>query len=161
VENLEKSLKNRLKKAKRIAVLGVGSELRGDDVAGILVAQEFNKPSKRFRSFIGSTAPENFTGEIKKFNPTHLVIVDSADMAKSKAGTIKLIDSKDISNFSFCTHRLPLNIMADYLIKCIDCEIIIVGIQPKTLDFGLPCSREIKKSVKAVSRAIKTAINDD
>jgi hydrogenase 3 maturation protease len=161
MQDLEILLKDRLKSAKRIAILGVGSELRGDDIAGILVAQEFNKPSKRFRSFIGGTAPENFTGEIKKFNPTHLVIVDSADMAKSKAGAIRLIDLKDISNFSFCTHRLPLKIMADYLIKCIDCEIIIVGIQPKTLDFGLSCSSEIKKSVKAVSRAIKKAINGD
>jgi hydrogenase 3 maturation protease len=161
VRNLEKSLKNSLKDAGRIAVLGVGSELRGDDIAGILVAQELDKPSKRLKSFIGSTAPENFTGEIKRFNPTHLVIVDPADMAGSKAGAIKLIDSKEISNFSFCTHRLPLKIMADYLIKCIDCEIIFIGIQPKTLDFGKPYSAEIKRSVKRVASAIKNIIDGD
>ncbi len=159
MENLEKSLKSRLKDAERVAVLGVGSELRGDDIAGILVAQEFNKPSKRFKSFIGGTAPENFTGEIKRFKPTHLVVVDSASMAKSRAGTIRLIDPEKVANFSFCTHRLPLKIMTDYLIKFIDCEIIIIGIQPKTLGFGLPCSPEIKKSVKRVSSAIRKILN--
>jgi hydrogenase 3 maturation protease len=161
VRNLEKSLKSRLKDAERIAVLGVGSELRGDDIAGILVAQGFLKPSKKLKAFIGNTAPENFTGEIKRFNPTHLIIVDSADMVKTKAGTIKLIDSKDISNFSFCTHRLPLKIMADYLIKCINCEIIFLGIQPKTLDFGVSCSGDVKKAVKRVSGAIKKAAYGD
>lgn len=162
MQNLEKSLKNRLNAAERIAVLGIGSELRGDDIAGILVAEELKKYSEgleRLRVFNGGTAPENFTGEIKRFNPTHLIVIDSADMARTRPGTIRLIDPKEISNYSFCTHRLPIKIMTDYLIKFIDCEIIILGIQPKALDFGLPCSQEIKKSVKRVSSAIKKIID--
>ena len=161
MQNLEKSLKKRFKDAERIAVLGVGSELRGDDIAGILVAQEFNKPSKKIKSFVGGTAPENFTGEIKKFNPTHIVIVDSADMAKSKAGTVKLIDQEDISNFSFCTHRLPINIMTDYLIKFIDCEIIIIGIQPKTLKFNSKVSQVVEKSANFCVDTIKEILKEE
>ena len=164
MRNLERALSNKLKDAKRVAVLGIGSELRGDDIAGILVAEELDKyfkALKRVKVFIGGTAPENFTGEIKRYNPTHLVVIDSASMAECKAGTIRLIDPDKIENYSFCTHRLPVKMMTDYLIKSVNCEIIIIGIQPKTLDFGLPCSPEIEESVKRVSSAIKKVINGD
>ena len=87
MQSLTTELKNRLKAAKRIAVLGVGSELRGDDVAGMLVAGAVQKKSKKIRVFLGATAPENLTGEIIKFKPTHLIIVDTADI-KEKPGTI-------------------------------------------------------------------------
>ncbi|MDP2921296.1 MAG: hydrogenase maturation peptidase HycI [Candidatus Omnitrophota bacterium] len=162
MKNLEIVLKDRLKSAERVAVLGIGSELRGDDIAGILVTEELGKSSKnakRLKVINGGTAPENFTGEIKNFNPTHLVVIDSASMAKSKPGTIRLIDPGEVGNFSFCTHRLPINIMTDYLIKFIDCEIIIIGIQPKTIDFGAKCSPEIKKSVKRISNAITKVLH--
>ena len=162
MKDLEIALKDRLKSAERIVVLGIGSELRGDDIAGILVTEELGKcpkDAKKLKIINGGTAPENFTGEIKNFNPTHLVVIDSANMAKSKPGTIRLIDPEKIGNFSFCTHRLPVNIMTDYLIKFIDCEIIILGIQPKTIDFGAKCSPEIKKSVKRVSSAITKVLH--
>ena len=41
--NLKVLLKDKLNKARRIALLGVGSEFRGDDVAGILVAKSLAK----------------------------------------------------------------------------------------------------------------------
>ena len=162
MKDLEIVLKDRLKSAKKVIVLGIGSELRGDDIAGILVTEELckcSKSAKNLKVINGSTAPENFTGEIKNFNPTHLVVIDSASMAKSKPGTIRLIDPGEIGNFSFCTHKLPINIMTDYLIKSIGCEIIIIGIQPKTIDFGAKCSPEIKKSVKRVSSAIAKVLH--
>ena len=33
-------LKNKLKDAQRVAVLGIGSQLRADDAAGLLIAKE-------------------------------------------------------------------------------------------------------------------------
>ncbi|MDD2752350.1 MAG: hydrogenase maturation protease, partial [Candidatus Omnitrophica bacterium] len=103
--NLEKHLKTRLSKAKRIAVLGVGSELKGDDAAGMLVARQI-KENKNLKVFLGSTAPENITGEIKKFAPHHLLIIDTA-MMQEKSGTIKIFPGKAIGGVSFSTHRLP------------------------------------------------------
>ena len=40
MKDLEIALEDRLKSAERIVVLGIGSELRGDDIAGILVAED-------------------------------------------------------------------------------------------------------------------------
>jgi len=157
---LKTVLKNRLRNAKKVAILGVGSELRGDDAAGIFVARQIDKgrlnmkKQGKLKVFAGATAPENLTGEVKRFNPTHLIIVDSADM-NEKPGVVKLINPDTISGFSSCTHSLPIKILSDYLVKSIGCKITIIAIQPKTLDFGSCLSNKVERSAADISQIIK------
>ena len=152
--DLKKALTSSLKGADKIAVLGVGSELRGDDIAGMVAAEMIQKAShKKLKVFLGATAPENLTGEIKKYSPSHLLIIDAADTA-SKPGTISLIDPKIVGGISFSTHMMPLNIMVDYMLKSIRCKAIIIGIQPKVLKFGSEPSVEAISSAKEVAKTI-------
>jgi hydrogenase 3 maturation protease len=156
---LQKSLKNKLKGAKKVALLGVGSELRGDDGCGLWVAEHLEKGVGRktkqckLKAFIGATAPENLTGEIKKYQPSHLIIVDAADFGK-KPGTAQLIQVEKADSFSFCTHNLPIKILTDYLTKSINCEILIIGIQPKTLDFDSAPSKPVAQAAKQIAAMI-------
>jgi hydrogenase 3 maturation protease len=160
VERLKQALRNSLSGVKKVAVLGVGSELRGDDAAGIRIAAEIakirknNKAGCNLEVFIGATAPENLTGEIKRFNPEHLVIIDSADFGE-KSGAVKLINPDAIKGFSSCTHTLPLGILTDYLSKSIGCKITIIGIQPKNLKFGAAISNEAGESIRFVCDTFK------
>jgi Ni,Fe-hydrogenase maturation factor len=39
-----------------------------------------------------------------------------------------------------------------------ECRVIIIGIQPKTLDFGKAVSKEVKAAVKDVSKTIMDVI---
>jgi len=159
--NLKTILKKKLKDAKKIAVLGIGSELRGDDVAGLLVAEELKKNKNlKLKVFFGSTAPENLTGEIIKYKPTHIVIVDSTDMGQ-KAGSIMLISPEEVGGISFSSHMLPVKMMVDYLLESLKCEIIIIGIQPKILMFGETISKEVKKSTKQISDAIRQILQEE
>ncbi len=163
MQNLKKQLKNRLGDAKKVAALGVGSELISDDAAGMLVVRQLKdlfrpKKNKNFRVFLGHSAPENLTGEIKKFCPTHLLIIDAADFG-AKAGSIHFIDPEDIGGISFSTHRLPTKILVDYLKKELNCKISVIGIQPKALLFCAPVSEEIKEAAEKLSLAIKEAFN--
>lgn len=155
------NLRSQFKNAKRVAVLGVGSELRGDDAAGLLVAGHIQKNFKsnhpKLKVFFGSTAPENLTGEIKKFKPTHLVIIDSADTG-AKAGSIFLFKPKDLRGISFCTHQLPLQILTDYLKKSLGCKLIIVGVQPKKLTFNKPISASVEKAAKEAAQLILVSL---
>jgi hydrogenase 3 maturation protease len=165
VITLKKNLKEKLKSARKIAILGVGSELRSDDAAGILVAKELEgvreriKDGLEFKVFIGGTAPENITGEIKRFKPTHLIIVDSAEAGKDP-GTIMLIDPGQIGGVSFSTHTLPPKIMVDYLKDSLKCEVMLLGIQPKTIKFGEVVSPAIAGAVKEVVEIIKDTIRN-
>ena len=160
---LKRILKDKLKGAKRIAILGIGSQLRGDDVAGMLVAKElevyagFINKHTPFKVFFGASAPENVTGQIKKFNPSHILIIDSAEMGEA-AGRVSLISLESEVCSSFSTHRLPSRILVDYLTHSIGCEVIMLGIQPKSINFGETLSPEVEKGVKEFVVLVKDAI---
>jgi len=155
MQNLLKTLRKKLEIAKKVLVLGIGSELLGDDCAGLLVAgrlkEIFKKKllGRKFKALSAGTVPENFTGLIKKFKPTHLVIVDAADLGK-KAGSIAVLKPEDTTGVTFSTHRLPTKILTDYLVKSLACEITIIGIQPKSLIFSAAPSKEIKRAVEVL-----------
>jgi hydrogenase 3 maturation protease len=157
--NLKKTLKIKLEGAGQVLVLAVGSELRGDDAAGILVGKNLQKSCSgpRLEILFGGSAPENLTGEIKKLRPSHLIIVDSAEMGL-KPGSVKLIAPDEVGGYSFSTHVLPLKIMVDYLLKHFACEIIIIGIQPKNLDFGASVSPEVEAAARKVSKFLDTSL---
>ncbi len=164
MQTLETILKPKLENARRVVVLGIGSELRGDDVAGVLAAQHIEKIITRKNTppavlvLIGDTAPENLTGEIKKCQPTHLIIIDSAEFG-AKPGTIKLLNLDEIGGTSFCTHSLPLKVLTNYLLQSFKFEPITIGIQPKTLAFGAKPSKEIVEAAKRISATIAKLLN--
>lgn len=162
--NLKTILKNNLINAERIAVLGIGSELKADDIAGMEIAKYIDTVCSKndskccdFKIFYGGTAPENFTGEIKKYKPSHLIIIDAADTG-NEPGTIVFIKPEELAGISFSTHMLPIKIMIDYMLQSFECKVIVLGIQPKNLEFGDKCSKEVKTSIKQVGKAVSSII---
>lgn len=136
-----------------MVVLGVGSELRGDDAIGLKVVeklQEVNNP--RLVALAGGTVPENLTGEIKRLKPSHLIIVDAADL-KEAPGTIKLINPEEIGGYSFSTHALPLKVLIDFIREDWPCKVTIIVVQPKSLSFNAPFSAEATRAVSEIITA--------
>ena len=147
-------LKNKLKDANRVLVLGVGSDLRGDDAAGVIIAEEIEKKKiPNITTLLGGTAPENLTGEIKRLKPSHLIIIDAADLNEAP-GTIKLIRMDQIGGLSFSTHALPMKMMVDFILQDITCEVYFIAIQPKSLAFGAVVSSEVKEAIKTVVESL-------
>jgi hydrogenase 3 maturation protease len=165
MHGLKKTLKSKLFSAQKVAVLGIGSELCGDDAAGPLVSRYLTKKNTsrknvlKFQVFPGGTAPENLTGEIKKFHPTHVIMVDAADMGQ-KPGKVVLIDSGRVSGVSFSTHRLPTTLIAEYLCRSISCQVILLGIQPKSLRFGKLPSTEVRRATQQLARLLLEVFED-
>ncbi len=159
MQNLEAKLKKKLLNAQKVAVLGIGSELRGDDVAGILTAQQIEKAISKntaqvqARVFLGETAPENLTGQIKEFQPTHLFVIDAAEFNK-EPGHIEIMEQETIGGATFCTHSLPLNVIISYLLESFKFEAIIIGIQPKTLTFNAEPTKEVVSAAKLLAGTI-------
>jgi len=146
-----KAIRNNLKDAGLIAVIGVGSTLAGDDAAGMMAAEALEKkipkisPFRKIKIIKTETVPESFTGEIINLKPSHVVILDAADFGK-KPGEVTLLDEKTIKGVTFSTHRLPPSIMIQYLKKHIDCSVMVVGFQPGCVAFGTKPSATIKKA---------------
>lgn len=137
----------------------MGSDLRADDIAGVLVASRLKellrgkRPRPQLKVLVGGTAPENLTGEIKRYRPTHMVIVDAAD-AGARPGKVMVLEPDDTSGTSFCTHSLPTKVFTDYLSEYFPCKFTLIGIQPKSLDMEAKPCNAVLKSVESVASAI-------
>jgi hydrogenase 3 maturation protease len=152
-------LEDSLEGASRIAILGVGSDLRADDAAGLLVAAKVESACGDNPALLvvqGATAPENFTGPIIAFRPSHLVIVDCAELG-SPPGSVRLFPSESIGGVSSNTHSLPLKIVIDYISLSHPCRSVVVGIQPKSLAFDGQPSDEVLRAVDRVAEALVAA----
>lgn len=107
-------------------LFGVGNSLRGDDGAGCYVADHFHADGWIVVNC--ATAPENFTGIVRKHHPDLLVIVDAAAMGLAP-GAVRRIAPESIEDVGLGTHMLPLSHLIGYLAK--DARaIVLIGIQP-------------------------------
>lgn len=164
-QNLKSELKKKLSGVNRLAVLGIGSRLRQDDIAGILVAQYLEDAFQKSKSeiplkiFLGESAPENLTGKIRDFKPSHIIIIDSAKM-QDKAGKTAFIAADDIGCSSFSTHRMPLKMLVDYLSQTLKCMIIIIGIQPKSFNLKEKTSMQVRNAARLLADDIKEVLLD-
>jgi len=135
-------------------VIGVGSEVRGDDAAGLLIANRVKSLElPGVLALYGGTAPENLTGEIRRISPSHVIIVDAADMGLPP-GTIQLLDPRNITGISFATHTLPLSVLAGYLESETDCSVIVMGIQPGSVEFDAAVTPETSEAVEEAVNAL-------
>jgi hydrogenase 3 maturation protease len=158
-----------LDSAERLFVLGIGNTERGDDAAGSLfirlLGEELARRKPRspasasvpraawpalgksapreFQTLDGGAAPENVTGLIRKFRPTHVLIIDAA-VGSHRPGTIFVMDKNNIREDDISTHRPPLSHLVRYLEEDIGCRVILIGIEPKATGPGKPVSREVK-----------------
>lgn len=162
MKNLYEILAERLSHAKRIAILGVGSSLNADDGAGVKISEGLKEYFLDYRLsmtsiFTGENAPENYTGEIKKFKPDHLLVLDAIDSERNP-GDIVTIKPDEISGVSFSTHMLPIKIMLDYLVKETGCDITIIGIQPKNLVFAGEMTYEVIEAADYIMSVLRKII---
>lgn len=162
---LMETLKTRFEGCGRIALLGIGSELRGDDAAGVLVVRELRKLVSSapvctigVAGFEGGNAPENVTGGIKTYQPSHILIVDAAEIGEN-VGFCREIALGEISDTLFSTHTLPLKVLVDYLEQTTGAGTTVLGIQPGCLDFGREPTREIRNGVLRLSRCLYDLIS--
>ena len=146
----------------------MGSELRGDDIAGVWVGEELRNHLIRLGAtsiqvFMGGTAPENLTGEIGRFlhgadvRASHIALVDAAEM-ELKPGRIALLTPEKIGGISFSTHRLPLSILVRYFEEMLHCGVTVVGIQPANTAFGAQPAPAVRKAVDEVVAAFVSVV---
>jgi hydrogenase 3 maturation protease len=147
----------------RTVVIGVGNELKADDGIGIRVAKQLQKdglPGKDIM-VIPADVPENWIQPIAKFRPELLILVDTADF-KGKAGEIRAIKDQEISKVFTNTHSVPLILFLEAIRKQVPkTKTVFIGIQPKTMDFGKPMSREVRLAGNKAMDAIKKIVKEE
>lgn len=137
--SFESQLKNFLNDFEKLIVLGVGNELKCDDGVGPYIIKRLQEriveDKDSFLFIDAQTVPENFTGKIKKENPSHLIIVDACLMG-AQPGEMKIVDKDDFANIGISTHSMSLSFFVKYLEQNSEFGIIFVGIEPESMDYA-------------------------
>jgi hydrogenase 3 maturation protease len=146
--------------APRVAIVGIGNELRCDDAAGSLVARglhDLQLPDDGSRLPVYHTlvidagqAPENITGGLRLFKPNLLLFIDAAEMGKAP-GAIRWIAMDEIDGMSASTHRMPISMLASYLSLDLGCDILLLGIQPSSVEMGEGLSTPVRLAVDLIT----------
>jgi hydrogenase 3 maturation protease len=144
-------LARELGRPEKLVVLGVGNVAKGDDAAGVRAAEALSRLVSpqicpRLKVFVGHESPENFTGAVRDFGPSHVLIIDAA-AGGFPPGTVFLIDPAGIADDDVSTHRTPLSMLAGYLEKAVGCRVVILGIEPGTFVLGAPLKASVQKAV--------------
>jgi hydrogenase 3 maturation protease len=144
----------------RVAFMGIGHELCGDDAAGVRVAAAL-KPilayDHRFLVLEAGPAPENFTSPLRRFQPDLVVLIDSALMDETP-GKVRWLDWQETEGMSASTHTLPLHILASYLTAELGCTIGLIGIQPGQTFADAPLTRPVQAAADEVVAALPDCI---
>ncbi len=131
-------------------LMGVGNELRGDDAVGLYIAEKFKKDG--WYVITAGQVPEDFTSEIKKLRPELLVIVDAALMGL-EPGEFRIVPPEKIPKVAFSTHGMPLSFLINYLEDYVG-KIILIGIEPRQMDFGKEMTPEVREGAKNLLKII-------
>lgn len=144
-----------LKGAGRVAIIGVGSELRGDDVAGLEVVRRLRRKLKSPKVLLveGGVAPENFTAEIRRFKPSHVFIVDATDFG-AEPGEVILAEPEAVVGQSISTHTMPLSILASYLREQTGAKVLLMGVQPASAMMGATMSEQVMRAIDELTATL-------
>jgi len=133
----------------RVAILGVGNELNGDDAAGVLAARRLEERLSGDSNILileGGAAPENFSGPLRRFSPDWLIFLDIAQM-EVEPGYIDWLEMSEIEGVTATTHGLPVSMLANFLIAETKCQVGALLIQPASLIFDGALSTEVHAAV--------------
>ena len=151
VKNFKKKISDWILNADKIAIIGVGNELKKDDYIGSFIVRKLKKKGSLKKVLIldCGTTPENYTGIVKKFRPSHILVIDAAQLGM-KPGNFVLVDIEKVQGLTISTHNLPLRVLADYLKKDTGAKIALLGIQPKKIVFETGLTEELQEAANNV-----------
>lgn len=160
---LKQLLEDFIKDHGKIMVICIGNDMRGDDGIGPYVAGEIEDLTKDDGDLIvvnTGTVPENYTGLIRKVQPSHIIFIDAVEM-KMEPGDIKLVQKDEIANYSISTHAMPLSFMIKYIETFTKTSMLLIGIQPNNMDLSNDLSDEVKIGAEELIKILRLVLQSD
>ncbi len=138
-------------KGKKLLIIGVGNEMKGDDALGRYVIDRLKTKDKLFCGEM----PENFIGKMKSFSPDVVLIVDAVDF-QGRPGEIAFTDAKQSQTISLSTHSISFSMLSKMLPGV---ELFLIGVQPYSLEFGQQMSAEATESAEELAAVLNSLLS--
>ena len=143
-QSFEAEIKEFIAGAEKIAILGIGNDLRSDDGLGPYIVNTINFSNQNVMIENVGSVPEGFARPLAEFGATRIIMIDAADMRKPP-GHIELVTKDRIGGISISTHSMPLSFLMMYLEQETGGQTILLGVQPKSIQFGEGLNPEIQE----------------
>ena len=130
----------------RTLVVTLGSTLRADDGVGPYVCShvKFSRPDLLLLD--AGTTPENVAQTAINWKPDKVILVDAAHF-QGTAGEVRVIPLEAINQaMPISTHSFPLSVTFSIIKEDTGCELAVVGVQAKSLDYREGLSPEVEKT---------------
>ncbi len=145
----------------RLVFLGIGNELRHDDAAGLVIAEQLRVRVTNPAVTILECAdiPENFTGHVKRLAPACIILIDAADFG-GNPGDSHVFALGDIEKADISTHKASLAVLGAYLRSETGASVFVIGVQPANTKFGTGLTDTLREATNSIVEAISTVLND-
>lgn len=135
-------------------LIGVGSDLRGDDAFGPLLARRLAEEG--FPALDGGTSPESLTGPILRSGAEGLLFADVGILG-APAGSLRLLPASAVPPGGSSTHDPSLGLLVAYLEAQRPFTAWILAVEPARMGLGAPVSAEVAAAVDAAVEAFRAA----
>jgi len=129
----------------KIILVGIGNVLKADDGFGPLLIKRL-RGRVRAECIDAGLSPENYIGPILKYNPDTVIFFDAVAFG-GEYGQLRLIQKGQISKYGFSTHNISVKVMIEYIDDHIKANIVMFGVEPKSVVFGGEISKEVQDSI--------------
>ncbi len=129
----------------QMLVVGVGNPMRGDDVAGLVLAERVAEKLE-LQYLRCEEVPENYVGKMLDDPADTILLVDAVDM-KQAAGEIGLLSPDELADNGISTHNCSVGLLATVLAGIKDKQMLILAIQPQNLGWGQPLTPQVSEAI--------------
>ncbi|MBN2531808.1 MAG: hydrogenase 3 maturation endopeptidase HyCI [Spirochaetales bacterium] len=144
--------------SRKCTIAGIGNVLKGDDGAGSILAQRLHKLCAG-HCYDTGISPERYFGKIIKEKPGTVLFIDAVHMG-TEPGEWRILDPLSIEKYMMNTHALSLHYMIEELKRMTGCNVYLLGIQPRTLAWGMDLSPAVRKSLHVLEKLIVKSVFD-
>jgi hydrogenase 3 maturation protease len=142
-------------RGRRVAVVGVGNRLRGDDGAGSWLAERLRARCGA-PVFDAETVPENYLGPLLAADPEVVLFVDAARL-DAPPGACRLVPAHALGGRCDSTHGMSLLLLSRAL-EAHGIECWLFGLQPARTSAGEPVSPEVAAAARALEDVLAACL---
>ena len=137
----------------RVALVGVGHPMRGDDFVGSFIVKTLMKKIRmdEVLLFDAEDGIEWVISKIAESNPNHLILLDACQM-NANPGEVVLIPLAETDYPFFTTHGIPLKLLVGKLLPSV--ETSILAIQPSRMGLSENFSPAVAAAAASISNLI-------
>ncbi|MFP4248026.1 MAG: hydrogenase maturation protease [Armatimonadota bacterium] len=120
---------------RRIVLMGVGNEVRGDDAFGVTLGERIEHRIEP-TVFVTHDLPEDYAVKAADLKPDVVIVLDAIDF-HGEPGEVHLVAAKDVPPTPGVTHRPSLEMMARFIELDAGAETWVLGVQPRMDALGI------------------------